>query len=61
MVHVIDRNGRHAAIFHGAEFQKTNLTLYVNALTRRNRRSRRVGGNGSRAGSNGGKEKSCNS
>lgn len=33
MVHVIDRNGRHAAIFHGAEFQKTNLTLYVNALT----------------------------
>ena len=33
MVHVIDHNGRHAAIFHGAEFQKTNLTLYVNALT----------------------------
>lgn len=33
MVHVIDRNGRHAAIFHGAEFQKTNLTLYVNGLT----------------------------
>lgn len=33
MLHVIDRNGHHAAIFHGAEFQKTNLTLYVNALT----------------------------
>ncbi|WP_157019382.1 cytochrome-c oxidase [Mesorhizobium xinjiangense] len=32
MVHVMDRNGRHAGIFHGAEFRKTNLTLYVNGL-----------------------------
>ncbi|MCD1636714.1 redoxin domain-containing protein [Martelella mediterranea] len=32
MAHVIDRNGRHAGIFHGAEFQKTNLTLYINGL-----------------------------
>lgn len=33
MAHIIDRNGRHAGIFHGAEFQKTNLTLYINGLT----------------------------
>ncbi|MEP0315602.1 MULTISPECIES: cytochrome-c oxidase [Alphaproteobacteria] len=32
MAHVIDGNGRHAGIFHGAEFQKSNLTLYVNGL-----------------------------
>lgn len=32
MAHVIDRNGRHAGIFHGTEFQKTNLTLYINGL-----------------------------
>lgn len=32
MAHVIDRNGRHAGIFHGAEFQKTNMTLYINGL-----------------------------
>jgi hypothetical protein len=33
MAHIIDRNARHAGIFHGAEFQKTNLTLYINGLT----------------------------
>lgn len=33
MAHVIDRNGRQAGIFHGAEFQKTNMTLYINGLT----------------------------
>lgn len=32
MVHVIDRNGRHAAIFHGSDFSKTNLTLYISQL-----------------------------
>ncbi len=32
MAHVIDRNGRQAGIFHGAEFQKTNMTLYINGL-----------------------------
>lgn len=32
MVHIMDRNGRHAGIFHGAEFQKINVTLYVNGL-----------------------------
>jgi len=33
MIHVIDRGGRHAAIFHGAAFDPVNLILYVNALT----------------------------
>ena len=33
MAHVIDRNGRHAGIFHGSDFSKTNLTLYINGLT----------------------------
>lgn len=33
MVHVIDRGGRHAAIFHGARFARVNLILYVNELT----------------------------
>ena len=32
MAHVIDRNGRHAGIFHGSDFSKTNLTLYINQL-----------------------------
>jgi len=32
MAHVIDRNGRHAGIFHGFDFSKTNLTLYINQL-----------------------------
>lgn len=32
LAHVMDRNGRHAGIFHGTEFQKINLTLYVNGL-----------------------------
>ena len=34
MVHVIARGGRHAGIFHGAEFGRVNLVLYVNELTR---------------------------
>lgn len=33
MIHVIDRAGRHAAIFHGAEFSHVNLILYINELT----------------------------
>lgn len=33
MTHVIGRGGRHAAIFHGAEFSHVNLILYVNELT----------------------------
>lgn len=33
MIHVIDRGGRHAAIFHGADFSHVNLTLYINDLT----------------------------
>ena len=32
MAHVIDRNGRNAGIFHGSDFSKTNLTLYINQL-----------------------------
>lgn len=32
MAHVIDRNGRHAGTFHGSDFSKTNLTLYINQL-----------------------------
>lgn len=33
MIHVIDRGGRHAAIFHGADFSHVNLILYINELT----------------------------
>lgn len=33
MIHVIDRGGRHAAIFHGADFSRVNLILYINELT----------------------------
>ena len=33
MVHVIDRGGRHAGIFHGAGFGRINLVLYINGLT----------------------------
>ncbi|WP_375263304.1 cytochrome-c oxidase [Palleronia sp.] len=33
MVHVIDRGGRHAGIFHGAEFGHVSMTLYINGLT----------------------------
>ena len=32
MTHVIDRDGRHAARFHGLGFQRLNLVLYVNGL-----------------------------
>jgi len=32
-IHVIDRNGRHAGIFHGAEFEQTSLLHYINGLT----------------------------
>ncbi|PWE29861.1 cytochrome-c oxidase [Maritimibacter sp. 55A14] len=32
-VHVIDRGGRHSAIFHGADFTRVNLILYINELT----------------------------
>ena len=33
VTHVIDREGRWRANFHGLEFNSTNLVLYVNALT----------------------------
>jgi len=33
MIHVIDRGGRHAAIFHGTDFSPVNLILYINELT----------------------------
>ena len=33
MVHVIDRGGRHAGIFHGADFGHVGMTLYINGLT----------------------------
>lgn len=33
MVHVVQRGGRQAAIFHGAEFGTTNMLLYINGLT----------------------------
>jgi len=46
MAHVIDRNGRHAGIFHGAEFQKTNLTLYINGLINNVRAPNPPTGNG---------------
>jgi hypothetical protein len=33
MVHVLDRGGRHAGIFHGAGFVRINMVLYINGLT----------------------------
>ncbi|MEM9762960.1 MAG: cytochrome-c oxidase [Pseudomonadota bacterium] len=33
LVHVIDRGGRHAGIFHAAGFGRINLVLYINGLT----------------------------
>jgi protein SCO1/2 len=33
MVHVIDRGGRSAGIFHGAGFGRVNMVLYINGLT----------------------------
>ena len=33
MVHVIDRSGRHAGIFHGADFGHVAMTLYINGLS----------------------------
>jgi hypothetical protein len=33
MVHVLDRGGRHAGIFHGAGFGRINMILYINGLT----------------------------
>jgi hypothetical protein len=33
MIHVINRGGRHAAIFHGEDFARVNLILYINELT----------------------------
>lgn len=33
MAHIIDRGGRHAGIFHGAEFGKINMVLHINGLT----------------------------
>jgi protein SCO1/2 len=33
VTHVIDREGRWQANFHGLEFERTNLVLYINALT----------------------------
>lgn len=33
LVHVIDRESRHAGLFHGNEFQQINLVLYINGLT----------------------------
>ncbi len=33
MIHIIDRNPRHAGIFHGTSFNQMNLILYVNGLT----------------------------
>lgn len=33
MIHVVDRGGRHAAIFHGADFAHVNLILYINELS----------------------------
>lgn len=32
-VHLIARGGRHAAIFHGREFEPLNMVLYINGLT----------------------------
>lgn len=32
-VHVIDRGGRHAALFHGSAFRHADMMLYINGLT----------------------------
>jgi hypothetical protein len=32
MVHVVARGGRHAGIFHGADFGRVNLILYISEL-----------------------------
>jgi len=37
VTHVIDREGRWQANFHGLKFDPTNLVLYVNALTNAHR------------------------
>ena len=33
MAHIIARGTRHAAIFHGADFERINMILYINGLT----------------------------
>jgi hypothetical protein len=33
MVHIIARGNRQAAIFHGADFERINMILYINGLT----------------------------
>lgn len=33
MIHVIDRGARHAGIFHGADFDRLSMVLYINGLT----------------------------
>lgn len=33
MIHIIDRGGRHAGIFHGSDFLRSNLVLYINGLS----------------------------
>lgn len=33
MVHIIDRGSRHAGIFHGKDFSRVNMILYINGLT----------------------------
>lgn len=40
MAHIIDRGGRHAAIFHGAGFGKINMVLYINGMTNAHPRER---------------------
>jgi protein SCO1 len=41
VTHVIDREGRWQANFHGLEFEPTNLVLYINALTHPHAEERR--------------------
>lgn len=33
MVHIIDRGGRHAGLFHGSAFRHADMMLYINGLT----------------------------
>lgn len=33
MIHIIDRGSRHAAIFHGASYDRASVVLYLNGLT----------------------------
>lgn len=33
LVHIIDRGTRHAGIFHGPDFGRINMVLYINGLT----------------------------